>query len=144
MPPHAQLVRLKINSIQLKETRAEVDATHEKVVQDRVYQLDATLVRIMKARKTLTHPQLVAEALAQLRFPAKVMGGGLSLSRFLLLYHSGDRCCPRPDARPLLTMRSPRTSRRASTRSSSATTLSATRRTATRTCTSPEEAGSTE
>lgn len=52
----------------------QVDATHEKVVQDRVYQIDATTVRIMKARKSLTHQQLVAEILAQLRFPAKVSG----------------------------------------------------------------------
>ena len=111
-----------------------MDATHEKVVQDRVYQLDATLVRIMKARKTLTHSQLVAEALAQLRFPAKVMRGRArrGLSPFLLLYHSVIAAPAR--------VRSPRTSKRASTRSSSATTLSATRRTAARTCTSPEEA----
>lgn len=41
------------------------------VLQDRQYQIDAALVRIMKTRKTLSHKLLVAEALQQLKFPLK-------------------------------------------------------------------------
>ena len=37
----AALVRIKINSIQMKETREEADATNERVVQDRQYQARA-------------------------------------------------------------------------------------------------------
>jgi hypothetical protein len=34
--------------------------------QDRAYMIDACIVRIMKARKTLTHPQLMAQTAEQL------------------------------------------------------------------------------
>jgi cullin-4 len=44
------------------------------VVQDRQYQMDAAIVRIMKSRKTLSHNLLISELFAQLRFPAKVRG----------------------------------------------------------------------
>ena len=65
------LLRIKINTIQAHETRAEADATHERVLQDRAYQIDAAIVRVMKTRKALGHAQLMAETLGQLRFPAK-------------------------------------------------------------------------
>jgi len=67
----APLVRIKINTIQVRETRAEADATHERVLQDRQYQIDASLVRIMKTRKTLAVQTLIGELLAQVRFAAK-------------------------------------------------------------------------
>jgi cullin 4 len=67
----APLFRVKINQIQMKETKQEVDATNERVFQDRQYQVDAALVRIMKSRKSLPHQTLLAELFAQLRFPAK-------------------------------------------------------------------------
>lgn len=41
------------------------------MLQDRQYQIDAALVRIMKTRKSLSHKLLVAEALQQLKFPLK-------------------------------------------------------------------------
>lgn len=65
------LVRVKINQIQMKETKQEADSTTERVMQDRQYQLDAAIVRIMKARKSLGHAQLMSELLGQLRFQAK-------------------------------------------------------------------------
>jgi cullin-4 len=40
------------------------------VAQDRQYQIDAAVVRIMKMRKTLGHQSLLTELFQQLRFPA--------------------------------------------------------------------------
>jgi cullin-4 len=62
-------VRIKINQIQLKETRVEQQKTQEAVFQDRIGQVDAALVRIMKTRKTLHHNDLVTEVINILRFP---------------------------------------------------------------------------
>ena len=42
-----KLIRIKINSIQLKETVAEQKETHEKVFRDRQYQVDAAIVRVV-------------------------------------------------------------------------------------------------
>eukprot|EP00611_Tribonema_gayanum_P003928 TRINITY_DN13167_c0_g1_i1.p1 TRINITY_DN13167_c0_g1~~TRINITY_DN13167_c0_g1_i1.p1 ORF type:complete len:679 (+),score=298.77 TRINITY_DN13167_c0_g1_i1:25-2037(+) len=67
---HKQL-RIRINTIQLRETVEENEKTHEAVFRDRQYQVDAAIVRIMKARKTLSHPLLMSELMAQLKFPAK-------------------------------------------------------------------------
>ena len=47
--------------------------TSERVFQDRQYQVDAAIVRIMKMRKTLSHNQLIAELFDQLKFPVKVI-----------------------------------------------------------------------
>jgi cullin-4 len=41
------------------------------VAQDREYQIDVAVVRIMKMRKTLGHQALLTELFQQLRFPAK-------------------------------------------------------------------------
>jgi len=67
----AKLFRITVNSIQLKETVEENHKTSEGVFQDRQYQIDAAIVRIMKTRKTLAHPMLVAEVYSQLKFPMK-------------------------------------------------------------------------
>eukprot|EP01127_Copromyxa_protea_P021858 TRINITY_DN7632_c0_g1_i1.p1 TRINITY_DN7632_c0_g1~~TRINITY_DN7632_c0_g1_i1.p1 ORF type:complete len:794 (-),score=146.07 TRINITY_DN7632_c0_g1_i1:75-2456(-) len=61
--------RLKINAVQAKETVTDNKKVKENVFKDRVYQVDAAIVRIMKTRKELTYQQLVSELLAQLRFP---------------------------------------------------------------------------
>jgi cullin-4 len=63
--------RITISSLQVKETAKENKETHEKVAQERQYQIDAAIVRIMKSRKTLAHNLLIAELLKQLRFNAK-------------------------------------------------------------------------
>ena len=55
--------RVKINQIQLKETKEENKETHERVYQDRQYETQAAIVRIMKSRKTMTHQNLVAEVI---------------------------------------------------------------------------------
>lgn len=49
----------------------EHSQTEEQIFQDRQYQIDAAVVRIMKMRKTLSHPLLISELFNQLRFRAK-------------------------------------------------------------------------
>lgn len=58
-------VRIKINQVQLKETKEENKETHERVVRDRQFETQAAIVRIMKSRKTMTHANLVAEVINQ-------------------------------------------------------------------------------
>ena len=53
--------RIKANAIQMKETVEEQQKTTEGVFQDRQYQIDAAIVRIMKTRKTLSHTMLITE-----------------------------------------------------------------------------------
>ena len=48
-----KLFRIKINTIQLKETAEEHEKTHEDVFRDREYQVDAAIVR------TMYHPDLL-------------------------------------------------------------------------------------
>lgn len=57
--------RIKINQVQLKETVQENKETHERVAQDRQYETQAAIVRIMKSRKSMTHQQLVVEVISQ-------------------------------------------------------------------------------
>ncbi|KAL4795958.1 hypothetical protein BDV19DRAFT_378449 [Aspergillus venezuelensis] len=60
-------MRIKINQIQLKETKEENKTTHERVAADRHYETQAAIVRIMKSRKTITHAELVAEVIKATR-----------------------------------------------------------------------------
>jgi len=55
----------------MKETPEENQKTTQTVFQDRQYQIDAAIVRIMKTRKTLQHNHLVTELYNQLKFPVK-------------------------------------------------------------------------
>lgn len=63
--------RVKISTIQMKETAEEVEKTHDEVFRERQYQVDAMIVRIMKSRKTLSHNNLMCEVMAQIKFPAR-------------------------------------------------------------------------
>ncbi|CAN6465250.1 unnamed protein product [Victoria cruziana] len=67
----APLYRIKVNAIQMKETVEENTSTTERVFQDRQYQVDAAIVRIMKTRKVLSHTLLITELFQQLKFPVK-------------------------------------------------------------------------
>ncbi|CAG8498901.1 7066_t:CDS:10 [Dentiscutata heterogama] len=64
----AKIFRIKINTIQLKETKEEHEMTTESVFMDRQHQIDAGLVRIAKMRKTLSHNELITELLGILKF----------------------------------------------------------------------------
>lgn len=57
--------RVKINQVQLKESKEENQETHKKVAADRQFETQAAIVRIMKSRKTMTHANLVAEVINQ-------------------------------------------------------------------------------
>lgn len=70
----------------------EQASTTERVFQDRQYQIDAAIVRIMKMRKTLSHNLLMSEVYNQLKFPVKVISTTLNLFyscvlNSLLLFH---------------------------------------------------------
>ncbi|KAL2752787.1 hypothetical protein ACRALDRAFT_1036580 [Sodiomyces alcalophilus JCM 7366] len=60
-------IKIKINQIQLKETKEENKATHDRIVEDRKYETQAVIVRVMKARKTMGHSELMAEVLNHTR-----------------------------------------------------------------------------
>ncbi|KAI5306450.1 Glycosylphosphatidylinositol (GPI) anchor assembly protein [Ascosphaera pollenicola] len=60
---HSERFRIKINQIQLKETKAENKATHERVALDRQFETQAAIVRILKARKKISHAELVSEVI---------------------------------------------------------------------------------
>lgn len=66
-----KLCRIKINQVQLKETQEENQSTNERVFQDRQYQVDAAIVRVMKMRKSLLHNLLITEVVGQLKFSIK-------------------------------------------------------------------------
>ncbi|KJE93406.1 Cullin 3 [Capsaspora owczarzaki ATCC 30864] len=62
-----QLHRLKIQAVAVKENEAERTETRAKVDDDRKHQIEAAIVRIMKARKVLDHNSLILEVITQLR-----------------------------------------------------------------------------
>lgn len=63
----SKLIKVKINPVILKETTEQKSETMSKINEDRKWQIDAILVRIMKARKTEEHRNLVMEATKQLQ-----------------------------------------------------------------------------
>ncbi|KAJ9470606.1 Cullin-3B [Diplonema papillatum] len=54
-------VKFKVSQAVLKENEEQVKDTRAKVEEDRKWQLDAVIVRIMKARKSVTHSNLMVE-----------------------------------------------------------------------------------
>ncbi|RMZ87263.1 hypothetical protein DV736_g5511, partial [Chaetothyriales sp. CBS 134916] len=62
-------LRIKINQIQLKETKEENKETHQRVAMDRHFETQAAIVRIMKARagKKVTHNELIVEVIKATR-----------------------------------------------------------------------------
>ena len=63
--------RIRINNILMKETKEEREKTVKAVSRDRLYLIDAVLVRIMKARKTILHQQVIPQVLEQVKVPAQ-------------------------------------------------------------------------
>ncbi|CAG8608507.1 6088_t:CDS:10, partial [Dentiscutata heterogama] len=57
--------KIKISSSLQTETHQENDATRRSVDEDRKLYLQASIVRVMKSRKSLTHPLLVQEVINQ-------------------------------------------------------------------------------
>ncbi|KAJ2493974.1 hypothetical protein IWW37_000052 [Coemansia sp. RSA 2050] len=60
--------RIKIGQILLKEVENESKEVEEHIQFDRMYQVDAAIVRILKARKQADHPTLMSELPGQLKF----------------------------------------------------------------------------
>lgn len=56
-------MRIKINQIQLKETKEENKETHKRVAEDRHFETQAAIVRIMKSRKVISHNDLIIEVI---------------------------------------------------------------------------------
>ena len=67
----SNMKRIKIPNILKKATKEERDKVVEGVSRDRLYLIDAVLVRIMKARKTILHQQLIPQVLEQVKVPAQ-------------------------------------------------------------------------
>lgn len=58
----SKLYRVKIQSVTAKgESEPERKETRSKVEDDRKHEIEAAIVRIMKARKRMSHAMLVAE-----------------------------------------------------------------------------------
>ncbi|KAG5458848.1 MAG: Cullin protein neddylation domain-containing protein, partial [Olpidium bornovanus] len=62
------LARLKIQTVASRpETEAEIRDTRDRVDEARKHMVEAAIVRVMKARKTMDHNNLVAEVTRQLQ-----------------------------------------------------------------------------
>jgi len=60
-------LKIKVASSMQKETKQQTDETYKGIDEDRKLYLQAAIVRIMKARKTLTHVSLIQEVIEQSR-----------------------------------------------------------------------------
>ncbi|CAE7586320.1 CUL4 [Symbiodinium sp. CCMP2456] len=68
-----KLHRITVATISPKEQLQEEDAAEQRVVGSRQHELDAVIIRIMKAKRKLSHSELLADVLASVRFPAEVV-----------------------------------------------------------------------
>lgn len=64
-------LKIRIFNLQAKESKEERDKTLETVSRDRLYLIDAVLVRILKARKSILHQQLIPQVMEQIKVPAQ-------------------------------------------------------------------------
>lgn len=60
-------IAVKVQNITIKESEPERRETKTRVDENRKYVIEATIVRIMKARKILSHNLLIAEVTEQLK-----------------------------------------------------------------------------
>merc|ERR1712107_257960 len=65
-----KMYRVVVPQISAKEQHEEEALTEQRLFEDRQHEVDAAVVRIMKAKKTLTHQQLVAEVFSTVQFAA--------------------------------------------------------------------------
>ncbi|SPO31296.1 related to cullin 4A [Ustilago trichophora] len=59
--------RIRINQIQMKETAEEQKSTEQRVFLDRELILQAAAVRVLKAKKTIKHSELITEVVDQIK-----------------------------------------------------------------------------
>jgi len=62
----SKLFKVKIMSVNPRESPAEAVETRQKVDEDRKHQIEAAIVRIMKSRKMMEHSNLISEVTHQL------------------------------------------------------------------------------
>lgn len=65
-----KMYRIVVTQISPKEQHEEETVVEQRVFEDRQHEVDAAIVRIMKAKKTLSHNQLLAEVFSAISFPA--------------------------------------------------------------------------
>ena len=68
-----KLYKITINTFQLKESLVETKETIEKVLGERMYIIDAAVVRIMKSRRVFEFKELLKEVFINLRFDVSTM-----------------------------------------------------------------------
>jgi len=63
--------RININKVPKTERKSqeEIKQTSEKVHEDRKFQIDAGIVKLMKEHKVLTHNDLMQKLIERLKFP---------------------------------------------------------------------------
>ncbi len=63
----SKLYRVKIMAVAGPEKKEEAAETRQKIDEDRKHQIEAAIVRVMKARKNMEHNNLIAEVTKQLQ-----------------------------------------------------------------------------
>ena len=63
------LYRIIVNQVQAKETKEEIQQTTDRCFEDRLYMVDAAIVRIMKQEKRISYKELVTNLFETLKFP---------------------------------------------------------------------------
>ena len=66
------LRRIAINAIQKKESRKDSEKIFDLVIRDRKFLIDAAIVKLLKAKRSLSYRDLVREVMGLVRFPLEV------------------------------------------------------------------------